>query len=886
MDDTTLIGRAAEIDHLSRWLESAPGEPRVMVVTGGRGTGKSALLAAAVRFAHRANRHHVVEVIGDAGALLSVARRLLLQLHRHLDGLPPSIGEPALAVLGLGSPAAAPGPDEVLSVVRATVASVAATTPLLLVADDAHRLDDRLLALLTRVASTAPVAVLAATRLPSSAVLSAYPTLPLPALNDADAAELLDRRHRAVSARSRAAILHRSRGNPAALVELADPTGPLLHEYGAAIERLPAATRTLLHYAAATAQPADPALLAAAADVIDTDVWAAAERADLVIRTSDGIAFTHPLAAEAAYRDAPIHVRRRAHADLAAALTAHPERQAVHLAVAGPGSGEAVAARLEAAAKVFRGRGELFEATAAMQDAAERSPAPRDAVRRLAQAVADARDLRDTAWVTELHARVRTSTDDPDVLARTARPAATAMLEAGRNHEAYGIVVAALRAGATASPLTVTQLTMIAVAIAWLSCDDDHRAQLATVLPTVEALPHSAVAVLVREILEPATHPGRQLCDTLSAPPPAVVPDPADRHQAAVSGMIAWFEDRCRLAAGLLHAALGNDLTGRGLTSGLGTLPALVNALTDTGDWDQAARYAGPGSPGGTPAMEMSLASLRAQLHALRGENDLAVSLARQTWKHLDVTGNRAAHVRLLRACALAALDNGDHEEGYRYLRSMFDLGGRPLHPHLSARSVAELVLAAVRCDRLAEARTIVDQVRLGAGAEPSARMSVLLHLSEALLSDDVSAEAHFRRATEDPAGPEWLYEHAFAHLHYGIWLRRHRSTRDARCTLTYAADIFDRIGALGLAGVARREVSVGAPLAGGRRGMTLTTQEWQVAELAAQGLANKAIADQLLISARTVATHLSRVYQKTGISGRYQLETVIAMRSATARPR
>ncbi|BBH69232.1 hypothetical protein ACTI_59170 [Actinoplanes sp. OR16] len=47
-----------------------------------------------------------------------------------------------------------------------------------------------------------------------------------------------------------------------------------------------------------------------------------------------------------------------------------------------------------------------------------------------------------------------------------------------------------------------------------------------------------------------------------------------------------------------------------------------------------------------------------------------------------------------------------------------------------------------------------------------------------------------------------------------------------------------------------------------------------RVAEPAAQGLSNRAIADRLLISARTVTTHLTRAYRKMGIEGRHQLNS------------
>ncbi|MEV4347843.1 helix-turn-helix transcriptional regulator, partial [Actinoplanes sp. NPDC049596] len=59
---------------------------------------------------------------------------------------------------------------------------------------------------------------------------------------------------------------------------------------------------------------------------------------------------------------------------------------------------------------------------------------------------------------------------------------------------------------------------------------------------------------------------------------------------------------------------------------------------------------------------------------------------------------------------------------------------------------------------------------------------------------------------------------------------------------------------------------------AGSARLAVLTPQERQVAELAARGLRNREIAEQLFISVRTVGAHLHSVYPKLGISGRHQL--------------
>jgi predicted ATPase/class 3 adenylate cyclase/DNA-binding CsgD family transcriptional regulator len=60
----------------------------------------------------------------------------------------------------------------------------------------------------------------------------------------------------------------------------------------------------------------------------------------------------------------------------------------------------------------------------------------------------------------------------------------------------------------------------------------------------------------------------------------------------------------------------------------------------------------------------------------------------------------------------------------------------------------------------------------------------------------------------------------------------------------------------------------------------SLTPAELEVVELVRQGLANKDIAARLFISPRTVATHLTHVYTKVGLSSRVQLAQEAARRS------
>jgi DNA-binding CsgD family transcriptional regulator len=108
---------------------------------------------------------------------------------------------------------------------------------------------------------------------------------------------------------------------------------------------------------------------------------------------------------------------------------------------------------------------------------------------------------------------------------------------------------------------------------------------------------------------------------------------------------------------------------------------------------------------------------------------------------------------------------------------------------------------------------------------------------------------------------------------------RRFKKWGAARRSLEQAATAFDEIGSPGWAEQARSELArVGArpPRARGE----LTPTERRVAELAAEGLANKEIARALFVTVHTVEAHLTHAYAKLGVRSRAQL----AQRFADAR--
>jgi DNA-binding NarL/FixJ family response regulator len=111
------------------------------------------------------------------------------------------------------------------------------------------------------------------------------------------------------------------------------------------------------------------------------------------------------------------------------------------------------------------------------------------------------------------------------------------------------------------------------------------------------------------------------------------------------------------------------------------------------------------------------------------------------------------------------------------------------------------------------------------------------------------------------------------------MWLRRRQQAADSRAPLRAARDTFDALGADAWAERARGELRA-AGERGGRpapRALDLLgPQELQIARLAAEGLTNREIGQQLYLSHRTVRNHMYRIFPKLGITSRAELAAAV----------
>ena len=121
---------------------------------------------------------------------------------------------------------------------------------------------------------------------------------------------------------------------------------------------------------------------------------------------------------------------------------------------------------------------------------------------------------------------------------------------------------------------------------------------------------------------------------------------------------------------------------------------------------------------------------------------------------------------------------------------------------------------------------------------------------------------------------------HARGLIELGSMLRRNRQPRLGRGFLATALDLAYRHGAIALADRAREELIIagGRPRRAATTGLdALTPSERRIAQLVAQGLTNRQIAGRLFVSARTVATHLTHLYQKLAVDNRAELSALLA---------
>jgi DNA-binding CsgD family transcriptional regulator len=381
----------------------------------------------------------------------------------------------------------------------------------------------------------------------------------------------------------------------------------------------------------------------------------------------------------------------------------------------------------------------------------------------------------------------------------------------------------------------------------------------------------------------------------------AALPDPAgltgsDNLDGLVGlgGLLLWSDDVARARDVL--AATAAAYHQRGLPPmGLAALAALAYAEYRLGAWDDAIVH---GEQAASGADDTEQYWLQAHVHtaptfplAARGSWEAAEAHVTAAWSSARLLNDDGATAYAAIAEAHLARARGDPQRMLAVLapiaalpnRNSLDAPGITPWQELSCEALldlgrvdeAEAVFAAL------ETRVVTSRQRLA--HMEAARLRGRLQTARRRME---AAEAAFDEGLGYAEQLRLPFERALLHDAYGRFLRRVGRRADAITQLSAARTRFAQLGAtpyLDRCNQQLRACGV-APIGSPERGTDqLTPQELSVARLVAGGRTNREVARELVVSVKTVEYHLGHVYAKLGIASRSQL--VLHLRQAEEAP-
>jgi DNA-binding CsgD family transcriptional regulator len=902
-----LVGRDRERAVLQRLLDGARGGTGgALVVHGDAGVGKTALLESAVETGRQFRVARTVGVEGEMELAFAALQQLCSPFFDLVGRLPQPQHEALGVAFGLiGAPAhPAPNPFLVGLAVLGVLAEAAEEQAVLCVVDDAQWLDSAsgsVLAFVARRLLAERIALVFATRELGEA-FAGLSELHVAPLGRRDARALLES---VLPARLDEPVLERivdeTRGNPLALMELprgltsaqlaggfglpaAVPLSAGIEDgYARRLARLPQDARRLLLVAAAD-PVGDPAL-----------VWRAAERlripesaahtveSEELLALSPRVVFRHPLVRSAVYGAAGGDERREVHRALAEATDpdTDPDRRAWHRAQAAATPDEEVAAELEHSAARAQARGGFAAAAAFLERAVALSP-------------------------------------DPSHRAQRALAAAQSKFRAGALDDALELLDTAESSSADDDPVRA-RVHLVRAEIAFASQrGSDATALLLAAAGELEAVDASLARTTYLEALSAAMFAGRFAQSggmveageaALAGPPTPTPPGPSD---LLLQGFAVQATEGYAAGAPILKDALTAFQRETSLppeeARWLWFASWIALVMWDDASWRvlstrqlDLVRRAGDIS-----ALPFVLAD-RSSVYAFLGDLKTAALLDEEVSAVTEATGIPA---HLAGRLCLAALRGVEAEFSELVQRSVSEARARGEGVALSVAeflsgtlynglgryemalsaalpaerfyteapaiwALTELIEAAVRCgqpERAQHAFELVQETTRAAGTDWGLGIEARCR---ALISDGDDVELLYQEAIERLGRTSIRVQLARTHLLYGEWLRRGRRRLDAREQLRTAYDLFKDFGVEAFAERARVELEATGERARKRVVETLgqlTSQESQIARLAAEGETNREIAARLFISASTVEYHLRKAFRKLDVKSRTQL--------------
>jgi DNA-binding CsgD family transcriptional regulator len=896
------VGRASEIAWVSSFLDKTLTRGGMLVISGEAGIGKSSLLAVAKDYAIK--RGFVLSVSNAVEAEMrlpySGLHQLLTPFLSEMDNLPSAQKDSLSAAFGLRS-GLTPEPFHIALAALHLVTTASLKNPILFTVDDLQWLDlpsRDALHFIGRRIDADPVGIVATVREDddASAIFEGRQCLHLSRLDESASMELLESNSSDLDPSDRSRILQVAVGNPLAIVELSKA---LKSDDAEARPYLPITTRLELAFSGRLTELSEPtrnAVLVAAVDIqgdvsevlraaslltgtdLRLDVLNDAIRAALVQVSTSKIEFRHPLVRSAVREYETAGRLQAAHGALASVLPEGEPRQIWHRAESLTEPDDQIADSLEASQTVSLSRGSAVSAIETLERSAQLTKDSAKRGRRLLMAAEHAFGLGRANTVHRLlevashcdltqldQARMEWLREifndgvpgDAARVAELCKMAETAECAGDRSLALNLLHGAALRCWwADTGPIARAQVVLQADRFVDAKHNPRHMAAVSIAEPILRG--SSIETLLSSVVLETVTD-----CDDLRLLGEA----------AHATG------DTVRAAAYFDRAETGMRTQGR-----LGLLPQVLSMQIHVqlllGDWNRASAAAEEGrrlaDETGQAIWSASAVVGEAMLAGLRGDSGRALRLAGEA----ELMANRQrlnvllARVRLARA--YANLSSGNVADAYVELHQMFDPTDPGFHHRERFNGVMVFAEAGLLCGRVSETKEVIAELERIAKITPAPVLHVQLPYARAVLADEQSRHELFADAMSRDLS-QWPWPKARLQLAYGHWLRRQRRAAESRVPLRAAYATFQRIGAAAWAEQARIELRASGERASHRDPAfheVLSSQEVQIAKLAAEGLSNREIAERLFLSHRTVASHLYRIFPKLDVTSRSQLSS------------
>jgi DNA-binding CsgD family transcriptional regulator len=631
----------------------------------------------------------------------------------------------------------------------------------------------------------------------------------------------------------------------------------------------------------------------------------AARAAELLVRAGvldeAPLGFIHPLLRAAVYRDITINERAKAHkraASLLAKARAGRARVAEHLLATIPEGDEWTVEQLQGAAREAAARGAPESSAAYLRRALSEPPRQELEGGMLLDLGLAEFSAGQPGWHDHLREAIDAATDDTTRIAG-ALLFANSLRWYEKTAEAIEVcdeVAARLDGDNPDGRLTLEAMAVVCgVLDATTAPVVSDRASALLLRAKERSVPRQclAAAAYVAALLnEPADQVADLVLRALAAgPDPGDVPwlsGGAFRHPSAVVTLL-WAE-RYEAAQELADAAVADAQASANRI----VLPAVMaqrawlalrrGDLT-AAEADARALLEAPGPPA-PPILRNRATSVLVDVLVERGDLREADRILEGVTA--DLAG-RAVTAHVLRhsrgRLRFAQRRFGEALGDFRVAGEITIGGVAPSPCYLPWRSDAALAILALGEPEAAR-RLSDEEVELARAFGAPRALGVALRAA-GIVAGGQDGEALLREAIEVLVGPDTRLENARARADLGALLRRRNQRADARPLLRQAIDTAHHLGATALAERAETELrSTGAkPRRVRLTGLeALTASERRIAELAANGLTNREIAQTLFVTDRTVEAHLTHVFAKLDVKTRTALPAALATTTQATR--